>query len=113
MLEADPDNPRGLKPLDVSCVLEDGAQQDGAAYELYAVVQHLGATPFSGHYVAHLARHRRPATLHMLKSLNFFVQGDQPRYCWHPPSASWWCFDDSSVRRVDKDRTDVEGVVRT
>ena len=53
MLEADPDNPRGLKPLDVSCVLEEGAE-DGAAYELYAVVQHLGATPFSGHYVARL-----------------------------------------------------------
>lgn len=76
-LEADPDNPRGLKPLDVSCMLEEGAKQNDTTYELYAVVQHLGATPFSGHYVA---------------------------YCWHPPSRSWWCFDDSSVRRVDASR---------
>eukprot|EP00439_Symbiodinium_sp_Y106_P067474 s1051_g11.t1 len=76
-LQADPDNPRGLKPLDVSCMLEEGAKQNGTTYELYAVVQHLGATPFSGHYVA---------------------------YCWHPPSCSWWCFDDSSVRRVDASR---------
>ncbi|CAE7735005.1 Usp2 [Symbiodinium sp. CCMP2592] len=76
-LQADPDNPRGLKPLDVSCMLEEGAKQNGTTYELYAVVQHLGATPFCGHYVA---------------------------YCWHPPSCSWWCFDDSSVRRVDASR---------
>ena len=56
-LEADPDNPRGLKPLDVSCMLEEGAKQNDTTYELYAVVQHLGATPFSGHYVACLGPH--------------------------------------------------------
>lgn len=45
----------------------------GGAYELYAAVQHLGATPFSGHYMA---------------------------TCWHPPSGAWWRFDDSRVSRV-------------
>ena len=105
-LQADPDNPRGLKPLDVSCMLEEGAKQNGTTYELYAVVQHLGATPFSGHYVACRDPHE------VADHSNLFVTSlcaasfhQSHRYCWHPPSCSWWCFDDSSVRRVDASRT--------
>ncbi|CAK0893216.1 unnamed protein product [Prorocentrum cordatum] len=101
---ADGSRPRGLAPLRLDGLLDPlaPAAAGGAPveYELYAVIQHIstqtssverigkfvlrffcssniGATPFSGHYVAH---------------------------CWHESSGAWWRFDDSHVARVPAER---------
>ncbi|CAK9094620.1 unnamed protein product [Durusdinium trenchii] len=75
MLDAAPisERPRGLKALDLRSLMPDADASD-VRYELSAVIQHLGTTPFSGHYVA---------------------------YCWHHASQNWYCFDDARVRKVD------------
>eukprot|EP00438_Fugacium_kawagutii_P020255 Skav210551 [mRNA] locus=scaffold4856:56703:59461:- [translate_table: standard] len=69
MASADPHELRGFVPL----------QLLASTYRLSAVVQHLGATPFAGHYVALLGG----------------------RYCWNHVSSRWYCFDDSRVRCVE------------
>jgi len=70
------DRPRGFTPLSMDAWLGDGAPAgaDGAnTFELYGVIEHLGATPFSGHYVA---------------------------TCWHHASQAWMRFNDSHVSRL-------------
>eukprot|EP00927_Polykrikos_kofoidii_P050694 TRINITY_DN44587_c0_g1_i1.p1 TRINITY_DN44587_c0_g1~~TRINITY_DN44587_c0_g1_i1.p1 ORF type:complete len:785 (+),score=137.65 TRINITY_DN44587_c0_g1_i1:102-2456(+) len=60
-------------------VVEGSPEASGAKeaeYELYGVVEHIGHTPFSGHYVAN---------------------------CWHDASKSWWNFNDATVSRVSGD----------
>jgi len=74
---------RGFAPLRLDRWLGEGAPGAAAAgpYGLYGVVQHLGHSPFSGHYVAH---------------------------CWHEASGAWWHFNDSKVSRmVDAQLCDV------
>lgn len=75
LLAADSTSRRGLARLCLNECLGHGAPDEGAAaiYELYAVVQHIGSSPFSGHYVA---------------------------LCWHERSGAWWKFNDSSVTRI-------------
>lgn len=70
-LPLDPRQPRGFQLLDLAAV---GPLGPSATYQLSGVVQHIGSTPFSGHYVA---------------------------YCWHHASNRWHCFDDAKVRPVD------------
>lgn len=77
-LSADPGRPRGLATLRLESWLGEGAPERASSeYELYAVVQHLGSSPFSGHYVA---------------------------VCWHEASGAWWRFNDSHVTRVSPER---------
>eukprot|EP00435_Cladocopium_sp_Y103_P000803 s2230_g1.t1 len=64
IMTRDPQQLRGFQLLDLGV----------ASYQLNGVVQHIGSTPFSGHYVA---------------------------YCWHHASSRWHCFDDARVRPVD------------
>ncbi|CAE8584390.1 unnamed protein product [Polarella glacialis] len=76
-LEPDDSRPRGLAPLGLGRWLgsgSPGARSQVSEYELAAVVQHIGQTPFSGHYVA---------------------------FCWHEPSRAWFRFDDAGVRQVE------------
>mmetsp|Transcript_45971 Transcript_45971/g.130402 ORF Transcript_45971/g.130402 Transcript_45971/m.130402 type:complete len:774 (+) Transcript_45971:100-2421(+) len=75
VVAADASRPRGFAPVLLRNCFADGSPDKGSfvQYELYAVVQHLGPTPFSGHYVA---------------------------TCWHGPSGAWWKFNDSVVTRL-------------
>jgi len=74
-LAPEPMRRRGFSPLYLGKCLGSGSPCPGGAaeYELYAVVQHLGPSPYSGHYVA---------------------------TCWHEASGAWWRFNDSNVSRV-------------
>lgn len=78
-LQRDPKRRRGLAPLLLRDFLGPGSpgEEASAAYELSAVVQHLGHSPFSGHYVA---------------------------ACWHEPSQAWWKFNDAQVTRIAPDK---------
>lgn len=70
----DESHERRFAPLRLDAWMGEGAPGPialgGSEYELYAVIEHLGSTPFSGHYVAS---------------------------CWHEPSKSWYRFNDSHV----------------
>jgi len=74
-LALDVSTQRGFMPLRLDKWLGEGAPCTTATgpYGLYGVVQHLGHSPFSGHYVAS---------------------------CWHEASGSWWHFNDSNVSRM-------------
>merc|ERR1711920_330027 len=89
-LPLQPSEPRGFEPLCVRRWLGNGAESlqagtdrsaSSTKYKLYGVVQHLGASPFSGHYVA---------------------------TCWHQASRAWWEFNDSRVSPIATERLETE-----
>eukprot|EP00929_Paragymnodinium_shiwhaense_P076637 TRINITY_DN39437_c0_g1_i1.p1 TRINITY_DN39437_c0_g1~~TRINITY_DN39437_c0_g1_i1.p1 ORF type:complete len:781 (-),score=121.02 TRINITY_DN39437_c0_g1_i1:259-2601(-) len=100
VLPADPERPERFQLLDVlrwtGCAAPARSQDQTCdatetgveatrgmtgRYRLFAVVEHIGHSPFSGHYVAN---------------------------CWHPPSEAWWRFNDASVSRIQADRVSQE-----